>query len=79
MRLLVRHRSRYHYPTPAALGPHVIRLRPCDHVKVEVETYQLTIAGEHQLHWQRDPHGNHLARLTTKVGTRLGGLDLPCG
>ncbi len=76
MRLLVRHRSRYHYPTPAALGPHVIRLRPCDHVKVEVETYQLTIAGEHQLHWQRDPHGNHLARLTTRVGQRFATLDL---
>jgi hypothetical protein len=63
-------------PEPAALGPHVIRLRPCDHVKVGVERYQLTIGGEHQLHWQRDPHGNHLARLTFKVGARFSPLDV---
>ncbi|MBK9029872.1 MAG: transglutaminase family protein [Myxococcales bacterium] len=76
MRLLVRHRSRYRYPAPAALGPHVIRLRPCDHVRAGVETYQLTIAGPHQLHWQRDPHGNHVARVTTKVGDRIDVLDV---
>ena len=76
MLLLVRHRSRYRYPQPAALGPHVIRLRPCDHVKVGVARYQLTIGGEHQLHWQRDPHGNHLARLTFKVGARQPELDV---
>ena len=76
MRLLVQHRSRYRYPTPAALGPHVVRLRPCDHARAHVETYQLTIAGEHQLHWQRDPHGNHLARLTFQVGQRVPELDV---
>lgn len=76
MRLLVQHRSRYRYPTPAALGPHVVRLRPCDHGRALIETYQLTVSGEHQLHWQRDPHGNHLARLSFKVGQRVPELDI---
>ncbi|MEZ4402761.1 MAG: transglutaminase family protein [Kofleriaceae bacterium] len=76
MRLLVRHRSTYRYPRPAALGPQVIRLRPCDHVKVEVESYQLTVGPDHQVHWQRDPHGNHVARLTTRVGQTVAALDV---
>jgi|JI10StandDraft_1071094.scaffolds.fasta_scaffold16745_5 uncharacterized protein (DUF2126 family) len=76
MRLRVRHHSRYEYPTPAALGPHVIRLRPCDHGRAAIETYRLEVAGEHQLHWQRDPHGNHLARLTFRAGQRIPALDL---
>ncbi len=76
MRLLVQHRSRYRYPAPAALGPHVVRLRPCDHARAIVETYQLTIAGEHQLHWQRDPHGNHVARVSFRVGQQVSDFDV---
>ena len=57
------------YPRPALLGPHVIRLRPADHARARIESYRLddrrpSIA----LHWQRDPHGNHVARVTFKAG-----------
>ena len=31
MRLLLEHRSRYVYPRPAILGPHLLRLRPAAH------------------------------------------------
>jgi len=76
MRLLVQHRSRYVYPTPAALGPHLMRLRPCNHTRARVETYRLTVDAEHQLHWYQDPHGNHVARITFRAGQRTPALDV---
>jgi len=76
VRVLVQHRSRYRYPQPAALGPHVIRLRPADHARARVENYRLDVAPEHRLHWQRDPHGNHVARVTFKAGQRVELLEL---
>ncbi len=76
MRLLVQHRSHYAYPRPAALGPHVVRLRPANHTRARVESYRLAIAGEHHLHWQQDPHGNHVARVTFKVAQRVPSFEL---
>ncbi|HEY1555651.1 MAG TPA: transglutaminase family protein [Kofleriaceae bacterium] len=76
MRVLVQHRSRYRYPAPALLGPQVIRLRPADHARARVESYRLDIAPEHRVHWQRDPHGNHAARVTFKSGQRIESLEL---
>ena len=67
MRVVVQHRSRYIYPRPALLGPQTIRLRPADHTRARVESYTLTVAPEHRVHWQRDPHGNHVARVTFKA------------
>ena len=29
---------------------------------------KLAVSPEHRLHWQRDPHGNRVARLTFKAG-----------
>jgi len=43
MRLLLQHRSRYVYPRPAILGPHLVRLRPAAHARAQVETYQLRV------------------------------------
>ena len=43
MRLLVQHASHYAYDRPAALGPHLVRLRPASHTKAKVETYSLRI------------------------------------
>ncbi len=68
MRVVVQHRSRYHYPRPALLGPQLIRLRPADHTRARIESYQLLVEPEHRLHWLRDPHGNRVARVTFKAG-----------
>ena len=64
MRVLVTHTSRYQYDGPTKFGPHTIRLRPADHAAARIESYRLVIETEHRLHWQRDPHGNHIARVT---------------
>ncbi|HSK00061.1 MAG TPA: transglutaminase family protein, partial [Kofleriaceae bacterium] len=76
MRVLIQHRSRYLYPRPALLGPQVIRLRPADHARAQIETYALAIRPEHRLHWQRDPHGNRVARVTFRAGQEAEELDL---
>ncbi len=76
MRLLVQHRNHYAYPRAAALGPHLVRLRPANHARARIESYRLAITGEHRLHWQQDPHGNHVARVTFQVGQRVPALEL---
>jgi uncharacterized protein (DUF2126 family)/transglutaminase-like putative cysteine protease len=76
VRVIVQHRSRYVYARPALLSPHVIRLRPADHTRAQIESYTLAISPEHRLHWQRDPHGNHVARVTFKAGQRVAELAI---
>ncbi|MBA3392307.1 MAG: transglutaminase family protein, partial [Deltaproteobacteria bacterium] len=76
MRVLIQHRSRYGYPRPALLGPQVIRLRPADHARARIESYTLRVEPEQRLHWQRDPHGNHVVRATFKAGETTQALDL---
>jgi uncharacterized protein (DUF2126 family) len=76
VRVSIQHRSRYLYPRPALLGPQTIRLRPAEHARARIESYSLAIAPEHRLHWQRDPHGNHIARVTFKAGQTLTALDI---
>lgn len=76
MRLLVTHKSSYRYPSAAALGPHVVRLRPATHAKAKIETYTLEIAQPCALRWQQDPAGNHVARVSFRAGERVPSLDL---
>src|SRR5262249_31912223 len=76
VRVVVQHRSRYVYPRPTLLGPQTIRLRPADHARARIETYALAIAPEHRVHWQRDPDGNHVARVTFKVGQAVRELAI---
>jgi uncharacterized protein (DUF2126 family) len=76
VRILLQHHSRYAFPRPAALGPHLVRLKPANHTRARVETYGLRVAQECQLHWQQDPHGNHLARLAFRRGSRHEALTL---
>ena len=76
MRVVIQHRSRYLYPRPALLGPQLVRLRPAPHARAIVESYRLAIAPEHRLHWQRDPHGNHVARVTFQRGQATAALEL---
>ncbi|HZJ62865.1 MAG TPA: transglutaminase family protein [Kofleriaceae bacterium] len=76
MRVAIQHRSRYVYPRPALLGPQVIRLRPSDHARATIESYKLALQLEHTLRWQRDPHGNHVARVTFKPGQATAVLEV---
>jgi uncharacterized circularly permuted ATP-grasp superfamily protein/transglutaminase-like putative cysteine protease len=64
MRLLLQHRSRYVYPRPAILGPHLVRLRPAWHARASVESYALRVTAPGEIRWQQDPAGNHVARAT---------------
>lgn len=76
MRILVQHHSRYSFPRPATLGPHVVRLRPASHTRARIETYGLRVGQSSQLHWQQDPSGNHIARLSFKKGDTFATFDL---
>jgi uncharacterized protein (DUF2126 family) len=76
MRLLIQHRSRYEYPEPAALGPHVFRLRPASHARAVIESYALDIEQPCTLKWQQDPQGNFIARASFAAGTRVESLDV---
>jgi uncharacterized protein (DUF2126 family)/transglutaminase-like putative cysteine protease len=76
LRLLLQHHSSYAYPRAAALGPHLIRLRPATHTKASIETYSLRVPEDGQIHWQQDPSGNRVARLTFLDGVRIDRLDI---
>ena len=76
MRLLIQHQSRYRYPRPAALGPHLMRLRPANHARARIETYGLSIEQPVNLRWQQDPSGNHVARATFAEGVLVERLDV---
>jgi uncharacterized protein (DUF2126 family) len=75
VRLLIQHRSRYVYPSPAALGPHLVRLRPAVHARARVETYGLTVTPAADVRWQQDPTGNFVARVVFPAGKRLEALE----
>ena len=76
MRLLIQHESRYDYATPAALGPHLIRLRPANHSRARIESYTLKVQPEHAIRWQQDPYGNHLARVTFEAEPRVSAFQV---
>jgi transglutaminase-like putative cysteine protease len=63
IRVFIQHQSRYAYPRPVWLSPHLLRLRPAAHCPAPIEDYSLTVApAGHSLHWQQDPFGNFVAR-----------------
>src|SRR5271157_4243747 len=64
MRVRIQHRTVYQYPAAAAFGPHVVRLRPAPHTRARVLSYNLGVEPSCEFRWQRDPWGNHIARLT---------------
>jgi uncharacterized protein (DUF2126 family) len=76
VRLLIQHQSRYRYPRPAALGPHLVRLRPANHARARIETFGLQIEQPVNLRWQQDPSGNHVARVSFDAGARIDRLDV---
>jgi transglutaminase-like putative cysteine protease len=76
VRVAIQHRSRYSYSAPALLGPQTIRLRPAEHARARIESYSLAVSPEHRMRWQRDPHGNHIARVTFKAGQTIEALEI---
>jgi uncharacterized protein (DUF2126 family)/transglutaminase-like putative cysteine protease len=53
-----------------------VRLRPASHARAKIETYGLHIEQPHNLRWQQDPQGNHVARVSFDAGVLLERLDL---
>jgi uncharacterized protein (DUF2126 family) len=64
VRVLLQHRSRYLYPRPTLLGPHLIRLRPAAHARAKIESYGLRVTEPGEVRWQQDPAGNFVARAS---------------
>jgi uncharacterized protein (DUF2126 family)/transglutaminase-like putative cysteine protease len=64
IQIALNHWTRYRYDKAVSVGPQVIRLRPAPHCRTPIVSYTLSVTpAEHLLHWQLDPHNNHLARL----------------
>lgn len=64
MRVRIHHRTSYLYDEPATFGPHVIRLRPAEHTRARVLSYNLDVSPQPRTHWQQDPWGNRIVRAT---------------
>jgi uncharacterized protein (DUF2126 family)/transglutaminase-like putative cysteine protease len=65
IRVGLTHHTRYEFDRLVRVSPHVIRLRPAAHSRTPVLGYSLNIAPEpFFIHWQQDPFGNWLARVT---------------
>jgi uncharacterized protein (DUF2126 family)/transglutaminase-like putative cysteine protease len=64
MRVRIKHVTDYRYGGKAAFGPHLIRLRPAEHTRAQVLSYNLDVSPKCQIRWQQDPWGNRIARAT---------------
>ncbi|MCC7535690.1 MAG: transglutaminase family protein [Deltaproteobacteria bacterium] len=76
MRIRVKHQTRYSYDEAVKLGPHVVRLRPAEHTRARVLSYNLEVTPAAEVRWQHDPWGNRLARLTFPVTVESDRLEL---
>jgi uncharacterized protein (DUF2126 family)/transglutaminase-like putative cysteine protease len=71
IRVALNHVTRYRYPRPVWLSPHVLRLRPAPHCRTPIVSYSLTVTpAEHFVNWQQDPYSNRLARVVFPKKTR---------
>lgn len=76
MRVRIHHRTSYLYPEPTTFGAHVIRLRPADHARARLLSYNLAIEPVPLVHWQQDAWGNRIARATFDPERPVRRLDL---
>jgi transglutaminase-like putative cysteine protease len=64
IRVVLHHKTTYHYDRLVTLSPHIIRLRPAPHCRTPILSYALSIQPlPHILNWQQDPQGNYQARV----------------
>ncbi len=68
-RLQIKHVTHYQYAQSVILLPHKLLLRPRENHDIHIESAQLVISPEPQLHWQRDVYDNAVAIAT---------FTLPC-
>ena len=72
IRVALTHHTRYEFDRRVRVSPHVIRLRPAAHSRTPVLGYSLQVAPEpFFIHWQQDPFGNWLARVTFPEAIRF--------
>ncbi len=60
-RLLIKHTTTYQYTETVTLLPHKLLLRPREGHDIRIESAELIITPDHQLHWQRDVYDNAVA------------------
>jgi transglutaminase-like putative cysteine protease len=60
-RLNIAHVTEYRFPTPVALLPHRLRLRPLESHSLRIESSTLDISPAYSLRWYRDALGNSVA------------------
>ncbi|MEW6765147.1 MAG: transglutaminase family protein [Pseudomonadota bacterium] len=61
----LRHRTTYRFDRAVNLSPHLVRLKPAAHCRTPIQAYSLKVEpAQHFIHWQQDPFGNFVARLT---------------
>ena len=71
IRVALTHKTRYKYPRPVWLSPHVLRLRPAPHCRTPIVSYSLKVTpADHFVNWQQDPYSNRLARVVFPQKTR---------
>ncbi|MBX3271017.1 MAG: transglutaminase family protein [Sandaracinaceae bacterium] len=77
MKVRIRHRTAYHYDPPALLGPHVVRLRPADHARTALRSYNLEVTpADAAVRWKHNPWGAKEARLSFPAERPLHELAL---
>ncbi|MEW6446268.1 MAG: transglutaminase family protein [Pseudomonadota bacterium] len=73
----LRHRTTYRFDRAVGLGPHLVRLKPAAHCRTPILSYSLKIEpANHFIHWQQDPFGNFVARLTFPERARELTIDV---
>ena len=77
IRISLKHRTHYRFEMPAALGPHIVQLRPAAHCRTPILTYALDVTpANHSLYWQMDAHANRIARLLFPEKTNELAVDV---
>lgn len=64
IKVAIQHHTAYRFDRMTNILPHVIRLRPAPHCRMQIHAYSLNIKpGNHFITWQQDPFANYHARV----------------